>query len=91
MRKQGVKNDKEMLASVHAGYDANPKAPPPSLLFSSPLWLAYHAGKAVSSMTRPVKASMSRGYSVRLEMGSGAEAIVRFTGKALDKVSVERL
>lgn len=82
-----MRNDIQILASAQAGYDRAPD----TTLWSSPCWLAYQAGKAVSAMTRPVKAHMSRGYSVRLELGSGTQVLVRFSGKELDSFTIERL
>lgn len=77
-----------MTAAAQAGYEfeTNPH------LCSSPMWFAHQAGCAISrhGVTKPVKARMSKGYSVRVETVAGAEFRVTFS-KDLNTTTVERL
>lgn len=59
-------------------------------LFSSAAWMAHEAGNALYNrgFTRPVKATMGRGYSINIWTAAN-QFIVRFS-KALIVCEVER-
>lgn len=82
-----MKNDKIILASVLAGYTGEPETG----MWSSPCWMAHRAGAELNKrgMTKPTKAAMSRGYSVRLETAA-SDLIVRFSGDDLAVVDIDR-
>lgn len=65
---------------------------PNAHLWSSPLWMAYEAGKHLwaHGVSAPAQARMSRGYSVRITTTGQTDFIVKFH-KALDGAVVERL
>lgn len=87
-----MRNDSELQHAAWQGYtDAGYPITVEPYLFSSPCWIAYRAGKemAMSGRTRPVKVTMSRGYSVRMETASGIEFVALFD-KDLTGCKIER-
>jgi hypothetical protein len=76
----------DLLNAAIAGYHDRPNPH----LWSSPMWLAHQAGRAIgdagySEPVYPVKTS--RGFSMRLNTRQG-EVIVTFRGDALDLFEV---
>ena len=62
--------------------------PPP--LWSSPSDLAWRAGRAVAGMSDIVKATQGRSYSVNLWTAGNTKCVVRFSGRDLSTVTVDR-
>lgn len=59
-------------------------------IWSSPAWMAFRAGQAISSMSTPRKCTQSRGYTVRITTAGGSTVRVRFAGTDLSTVTIER-
>ncbi len=85
-----MKNDSHMLAAALRGYAGDVDD---AGLFSSPVWLAHIAGKQLArkGVTAPTRCAMSRGYSVKLETGSGMTWLVEFKGDKLLPDDPQRL
>lgn len=83
-----MKNDHTILQATEAGYLGKPV----SAMFSSAVWLGHMAGEALSKhgSSAPVRASTSRGYSVRVQTAGGDEYTVKFLGDALDRTEISR-
>lgn len=80
----------DVTAQAREGFD-NPTGPNP-YYWSSTSWAAVEAGRAIHARgaTAPTKARPSRGHSVRVETAAST-FLVRFSGRELDRVEVERL
>lgn len=84
-----MKNDRVLLESAVEGWKHGSE----DALFSSPCWLAFHAGRylAASHETRPVKCAKSRGYSVKIETEQGNQYLIAFSGKELRHITARSL
>lgn len=80
----------DISEAAGAGYHSD--APNPHL-WSSSMWLAFQAGRALArkGVSSPVSARVSRGYSVRVHTGGGNDFIVKFAGDQLATSTVERI
>ncbi len=78
---KAFKNQQDMLEAARNGFDALPNGH----LFSSSVWMAYEAGRAMmgAKLGRPIGARQSRGYSVRLIEANGTRWVVTFIGDAM--------
>ena len=87
-----------ITTECQAGYDAHDLystrdgAPKNPHLFSSPSWLAYCAGEQMffKGVSRPTKAKMSRGFSVRIETNDN-KFLFKASGADLEIQDLERL
>jgi hypothetical protein len=70
------------------GYNSQGNAVP--YLFSSPAWLGFCAGRAITGMSGVRSAHMSRGYSVAIVTTAGARVTVKFSGEGLNTAVVTR-
>lgn len=81
-----MKHDPAILQAVEAGILGKPV----NALFSSALWLGHMAGEALarSGCSHPVRATTSRGYSIRVQTALGDEYTVKFLGDCLDRTQI---
>ena len=82
-----MKND--LLHQCLEGWDLAHKDNP--YLFSSDSWMAFQAGRRIVAMCRPVKCRKSRGYSIVIETSGGSTCTLKFTGKNLETITMERV
>lgn len=80
----------ELTAAALAGYRAESGEKNPHL-YSSAMWFLFESGKYMNSkgFSTPIKAKMSRGYSVRVETVANV-FILSFRGPFLNEISHER-
>jgi hypothetical protein len=79
-----------MTSAAISGYEAKPN----QHLWSSAMWLAHQAGRALGDAGHgkpvyPVK--VSRGYSVKCNTAEDGRMLVVFRGKRLDQFEVQML
>jgi hypothetical protein len=77
-----------MTTACQDGQNANP-GPAPHL-WSSDLWMAFRAGQQMAGTSLVVRCRKSRGHSIRAETIGGNAFIVKFAGKNLSSITVDR-
>lgn len=77
-----------MTTACQDGQNANPGPVP--FLWSSDLWMAFRAGQQMTGTSLVVACRKSRGHSVKAETIGGSVFTVRFAGKDLSSITVDR-
>ena len=79
----------DMQRAADAGWNQGAAGANPHL-FSSAMWLAFEAGRAIkaANLSAPSRAKMSRGYSVRIKPCTSPEVRVVFEGAKLAVAAV---